>query len=204
MLAADGACCTGRTDGIGVGLHGLDRQSFSLGKGAVLKIASRQCIQTIEGQQVAQGSELPVLRGRCSTRLSSQFARSFEQALGVGPLDTRPSANTDRLDVFHSQNRTGPTASGMPPVVRDGGVANGVFTCRTDDREGIIFPEPGSQIGFGSGAGESPCVRSGLNDRGPFVDQKDGRLVRLARDDQRVESRLLARNGETTAGQRVI
>ena len=92
----------------------------------------------------------------------------------------------------------------MPPVVRDGGVAYGVFTCRTDDREGIIFPEPGSQIGFGSGAGESPCVRSGLNDRGPFVDQKDGRLVRLARDDQRVESRLLARNGETTAGQRVI
>ena len=92
----------------------------------------------------------------------------------------------------------------MPPVVRDGGVANGVFTCRTDDREGIIFPEPGSQIGFGSGAGESPGVRSGLNDRGPFVDQKDGRLVRLARDDQRVESRLLTRNGETAAGQRVI
>ena len=144
MLAADGACCTGRTDGIGVGLHGLDRQPFSLGKGAVLKIASRQCIQTIEGQQVAQGSELPVLRGRCSTRLSRQFARSFEQALRVCPLDTRPSANTDRLDVFHSQNRTGPTASGMPPVVRDGGVAYGVFTCRTDDREGIIFTEPGS------------------------------------------------------------
>ena len=173
-------------------------------EGGRLEVAGGQRRERVEREQVGQGAELAVLRGRRAERPGPQVLGGRQHAGRVGRshLGARPHGHG--LDVLGAEHRTEPAAPGVPAVVRERRVAHAALPRRADggDLERAAEPLAHRRLGVAPPTGPTSSSAGSSRTSPPSTSSTLG-PGRPADDDDRVVPGELARDGEVAGRQRV-
>ena len=169
-----------------------------------LEVARRQRAEAVEGQQIRRGAQLPVLRRRRTERALREIATELGQLARMCPLAILRPADGNRLDALAAEHRTTAAATGMPPVVRDGRVAHSPLSRWTDRGDAIVSAEPSAQLLLRDLTRVAEHIVGRLESNVSIVDDQHRPVRGASDDDDRVGTRPLSCDRETTARERIV
>ncbi len=204
VLAADRARHTAGPRTRMRGRQFLWRNAFGALERPALEVARRQCAKAIERQKVRRRSELPILCRRRAERSLRQVAAQCRQLLRSGPVAAVRPADGNGLDVLAAKDGATAAPAGVPAVMRDRRVKHTPLARRSDRGNPIVGSEPGPQLVLGHRTRIATHVICRLEPNVSVIDNQHRQRPRPPDDDDGVAAALLAGDGKTAAGERVV